>query len=242
MSQQYDLPMNDPLGAELEPLINDSSDALLTTFAGTSEPVSPAKDGMQFYNSSGNGSLSIRHGGTYRVLFPDLSVLGGGALLRDGTQAATANISMGGFQIKDLAAGALTSDAVNKAQVDGRILSVAHQLGTINSNYESYLLVGGQAATIVSVKLVSFSATVSDATNRWTIQLINVTQAQNLLSVAYDTNTNGDFAKDVPVTLSPDQFQTLAADDVLQLQVTKNGSATDLLRLMAIVEYTSPIT
>ena len=92
------------------------------------------------------------------------------------------------------------------------------------------------AGVVKRVTLVSDTTTTSDGSNNWAFQIRNKTQATNLLSTA--ANTNGaEITADVVYAVTPDQNATVAADDVLELQVTETGTATSLTNATFAIEY-----
>jgi len=89
------------------------------------------------------------------------------------------------------------------------------------------------------VTLVSDTATTgSDGTNNWTFQVRNLTAAVNLLSTAKTTN-GSEISADAVYDLNPNQNQTIAANNVIELQITKNAVPTDLTtaEIMVVIEY-----
>lgn len=66
-----------------------------------------------------DGTLTVADGVAAQdaVAFNQLSTVSGNAILRDGTQPATADIPFGGFQITNLADGTLATDAATVGQV-----------------------------------------------------------------------------------------------------------------------------
>lgn len=128
---------------------------------------------------------------------------------------------------------------------------MAHQLNTEAIN-ASIVTIGGIAASrnqfifvapyrcvIRSVKLVSDTATSSsNGTNKWTFQVSNQTATVNLCSTAKTTN-GSEMAEDTAYSLGVDQNLTINANDVLELQITKSASPTDLTNatVACVVEY-----
>jgi hypothetical protein len=98
-------------------------------------------------------------------------------------------------------------------------------------------LVGGESffvppsadrAVVSRITLVSDTATVgSDGSNNWSLQVHNLTAATTMFATA--PTTNGDeFAADTAWSADVDQNATIAADDVLEVRVTKTGTPTSL--------------
>jgi len=68
------------------------------------------------------------------------------------------------------------------------------------------------------------------------VQIANLTQIDNMLSTVDNTNYDTAITADVAVEISPDQNQYLRDDDVLELQLTKVASASNLSNLVVQVE------
>jgi len=81
-------------------------------------------------------------------------------------------------------------------------------------------------ATVESLEIVTETTTFSDATDHWTIQLHNATQAEDLFAAAFDTDAT-DFAAGTPITIPVDQNEEVAAGDYLRVVFTKFNSATN---------------
>lgn len=147
-------------------------------------------------------------------------------------------------------------NAANSAWVDlGPMLrdwcaeTVPVNLGALTATGDHYLFVAPDACTITKVRLVPDAATTSTAgVNEWGFQLRNLTGAVNLFSAAPTTATavggvggGVEFAVDTPWNLTPDQNATLAAGDVLELQITKTGAPGNTGRTLVLVEYTRTV-
>jgi len=92
---------------------------------------------------------------------------------------------------------------------------------------------------ITQVTLLSDTATTgSGAGTRWDFQVRNITASLNLLSAAKTTN-GAEIAANTFYDLTPNQNQTIAANDAIRLEITKTGSPTDLSAadVICIVEY-----
>lgn len=98
-----------------------------------------------------------------------------------------------------------------------------------NATHNRLLMAGPYANfKITQAYLLSDTATTgSGAGTRWDFQLRNVTAAVNLLSTAKTTN-GAEIAANTAYDLTPNQNQTIAANDVIRLEITKTGSPTDL--------------
>lgn len=89
-------------------------------------------------------------------------------------------------------------------------------------------------ATVQSLELLTDTATTSDGSNNWAIQLRNETQAENLRSAAFSSN-GSDFVAWTPKTVSVDQNTDVAAGDALRVTLTETGTATPFVYLLLIV-------
>ena len=122
------------------------------------------------------------------------------------------------------------------ASNDGRTKTVGMNIGGFNATEQKFLFAVPFGCSILDVVLVSDTATTgSDGSNNYQFQVANLTQTQDLLSSQVSTNGN-EIAADTVFTITPDQNTGVAPDDVLELQITKNGTATDLSGAEVIVE------
>ena len=157
----------------------------------------------------------------------------GQILVGDGTTVASVAVS-GDATLSS--AGALTLATPAKTKV------AAINIGGIaNSGQNDHVFVAPSACTITNLTIVSDTATTgSNGSNNYTFQIANRTQTNNLLSAVVSTNGN-EIAADTAFDVTPDQNATLAANDVLELVITENGTATDLTsaKVTAFVEYTA---
>jgi len=105
-------------------------------------------------------------------------------------------------------------------------IRIGKDWATLSATRQEFLaIIDVNKATIQTVELVTDLATTSDGTNRWTFQIRNLTQANDLLAAAADTNgAFGDFAVDTQKTLTPDQNTQVSDGDVLELQAVKVGT------------------
>ncbi len=107
---------------------------------------------------------------------------------------------------------------------------------------QRYLFVAPYDCKVDQVSLVSDTAVAASDTNYYAFQVQNLTQSQALLSSAKTTQATGGTAitGDSPYNLSPNQNQVISDGDVLELQITETGVATDLTaaEIVGIVEYT----
>jgi len=112
----------------------------------------------------------------------------------------------------------------------------AFHLGDISASGNYYLMCAHSTLKIMNVKLLVDTAIAVSTDNYWNVQLANLTQIDNLLATADNTNYDTAIAADSPVTVTPDQNQYLRASDVLELQLTKVASADNLSNLVVQIE------
>jgi len=102
------------------------------------------------------------------------------------------------------------------------------RIGGISASDDRFIFVAPSACVVTKAYLVSDTATSSsDGTDNYEFQVENKTQAEDLASSAKSTN-GAEIAGDTAYDLGLDQNLTLAAGDVLELQITKNNAPTDL--------------
>lgn len=104
---------------------------------------------------------------------------------------------------------------------------------------QKYIFVAPVACTIVSVGIVSDTATTgSNEGTNWSFQVANLTIGSNLVSSV--TNTAGnEITGDAYYDLAVDQWLSMSANAVLELQVSSNGTPTALssAEVLAVVRW-----
>ena len=151
------------------------------------------------------------------------------------------NANNGTFTVVSDNAGATTltvdkvSDGTTTIASLGNLQSkvTAINIGGMATNANTFAFVAPYAATITDVKLVLDTATEGSTTtsDRWGVQVANLTRTNNLLSAVKYTSTasvTNEWAADTSISLGVAANATLAAGDVIELQFTKTGDATDL--------------
>jgi hypothetical protein len=138
----------------------------------------------------------------------------------------SAALDANSFQIDNLASGTASGDAVNKGQVDAMIHTIVIPVGAQTGSFDRFLAIGRGTMTILDCKFLSGTTIPSSGTDYWTFQIRNVTAAVNLLSTAATTNGTAATA-DTAFSITPNQNATLTNGDVLQMQVTETGTATN---------------
>ena len=105
-----------------------------------------------------------------------------------------------------------------------------------SASFTNWLICPVRAAVIESVRIVSTTATTSDGSNNYTIDVYNVTDSHSLFSTTQTTN-GSEFVANTVKVLTPDQNQTITAGDAVEFRVVKNGSATSLTRVAVFVDW-----
>ena len=101
-------------------------------------------------------------------------------------------------------------------------------IGGLAASVNKFIFIAPTRCVISNIKLVSDTATTdSNGTNKWTFQIANLTQTLDLCSTAKTTN-GAEMAGDTAYDLGVDQNLVLSAGDVLELQITKGATPTDL--------------
>ncbi len=107
---------------------------------------------------------------------------------------------------------------------------------------QRYVFVAPYDCNIDQVQVVSDTAVAASDTNYYALQVQNLTQAEALLSAEKTTESTGGTAvtADTPYALNPDQNTVVDDGDVIELQITETGVATDLTsaEILVVVEYT----
>lgn len=204
---------------------------------GAAEPTNKV-DGMLWLDTSTNAvKIYYAAGAAWRVVVNDYTVAQAG--IAHLTAANTFTLVQTGVA----ATGA--SHFVISSQISAMRQINAFQFTFANASANYWLMtipVTGRYA-INSIYLISDTATTgSGAGTRWDFQVANLTAGNNLLSVAKTTN-GAEIAADTPYSLGVNQNNAKAdldALDVLELQITKTGTPTDLsgAKVMVQVNYT----
>lgn len=213
--------------------------ALQVDFASATAPASPLAHQI-WVDTSGSPVVVKRRNAAnsaWVVQSPDVSVAGGGLLpLTGGTMSGA--IAMGATKVTGLANGTASGDAINKGQADARVHVATCYVGTLSATDNKYLVVVGTGTwTIVDVGIVSETGVASHATDLWTFQVRNLTASVNLRSSAKSTN-GAAITADTYYALGLDQNLSPSSGAVLQIQITKGGSAGPLTETLAVVRYT----
>ena len=86
-------------------------------------------------------------------------------LVKDGRATMTGDLKMGGYQIKNVANGTVSTDAVNKGQMDATDASAVHITGTETVTGNKTFSGTTTLATATTTTLTATTATISDTLN-----------------------------------------------------------------------------
>ena len=224
--------------------------AVRTCWSGTAAPSSPSTWQLWLDTNTPSATrcnLSIYDGTDWIVLFI-VDLTNNRVELPASTQipavTLTAAMNAGSQQINSLASGTASTDAVNKGQVDGRILIAPIFLPVGLAATTNYPMCAGSGASfVISDVTVISDTTTSGSTGgaNWGFQVRNVTQSLNLRSATKTTN-GAEMTANTVYNLGLDQNLTIAAGDVLQFQVTMTGVPTVLATANIIVQVKYKVT
>lgn len=112
--------------------------------------------------------------------------------------------------------------------------------GGLTASEDFFALVPISGFVVEKLILVSDTTTSgSDGSNHWSFQVANLAQAVDLFATAPDTN-GSEVTADTAYVLTPDQNEAVAANDVLELQVVKTGTPTNMNRAtFLLIGYTT---
>lgn len=110
--------------------------------------------------------------------------------------------------------------------------------GPVSGTLTRYVPLSGIAAITELVVISDTATTGSDASNNWTFDLYNITDAVSLFSATPTTN-GAELAVDTRSTFAVDQNGTIDAADVLELRATRNGTGTDLSSASVLIYATA---
>lgn len=105
------------------------------------------------------------------------------------------------------------------------------------ASFNAFLNCPVPGATIEAVRILSTTTTSSsDGTDNYTFDVYNVTDSHSLFSSAPTTN-GSEIPANTAYDLTPNQNNTITADDVLEFRCTVNGSPTPITRLSVEVVW-----
>lgn len=215
--------------------INTGFTELTNLHAGTTAP-SNLVDGMLWFDTTSNQVKFYDAGNTaWRVIIKDTEADQGGIAHLD---ASTFTAAVG----YDGSAAATADNNFPKAsQIGSMVFSSMHEITFANAsgNHLIWTVPVSARYEVSDVYIISDTATTSsDGTDNWTFQVVNLTETEDLIATAATTN-GAEIAADTRYALGVDQNNVKAnldAGDVLELQITKNGTPTDLSSANVLVQ------
>lgn len=215
--------------------LNTALANLTNLHKGDSAPTSPT-DGMLWFDTLNNQVKFYDAGNTsWRVIIKDTEAAQGGIAHLD-SSTFTAAVGYDG------SSAATADDHFPKAsQIGGMVFSTTHEITLANASANHFLMSIPVSARyeIVDVCLVSDTATTSsDGTDNWTFQVVNLSEGFDLIATAKTTN-GAEIAADTRYAMGVDQKNEkadLTGGDVIELQVTRNGSPTNLNSAKVLVQ------
>lgn len=243
MSQTWNLPITGGVSGDTisasRTKINDGFASLRSSFSGTSAPSSPVA-GQLFFDTA-NNKLEIYDGSNWYEIASDVTLDGVGSILRDGSVAFTGDQSMGSNKLTNVADCASSGDAVSKGKADARTRLLSIYLGDISATQQCMVWCGGPACTWTKVSIATVTTISADGSHHWDINLYNHSDTgTNKFILASDFSTS-DSALTADQTNDLGSFQTgndeLAANDCVEIRLTKTGSPTSLDQAVLCIAY-----
>lgn len=118
-----------------------------------------------------------------------------------------------------------------------RNMVVHTMLGTLDATVQKRIFVAPCECYIKAVYLISETADAKDDSNNFLINIVNVTDAEDLISADVGWNAAGTALEtDTPYALIPDQNNKLDALDVLEIDIVETGTVS-LVECSVIVVY-----
>lgn len=207
MTQTFQLPGNlDDANQAITVLLPTAVESLRSSFSGASAPTSPAPVAGQLWADTSTGYLKVRN---------------------------AANSAW-------VAIARLSTAALQQLAIDGQ----ASVSATLTQKFNGYALAG----TVKRLIVLCETASTSSSGNEWQFQLKKYPNSApgspvNLISATVGTFTalggvggGAEFVAHKAYVLTPNQNLTVAELDVLELVLTKAGTATALTNLRAFVE------
>lgn len=211
-------------------LINGNTEALRSSFAGTSFPVSPSPVAGQLCLRTDTSSLYIYDGSGWVLLFDDVTVTAGGLIMADGSVVMTADFDAGGFKLVNVDAGTDDGDAVNFLQLRAKVDQFSLNLGAAAVTTTWLVMVPDVTLTEVAAR-VSVTATIAaSGANYWRFKVRNHTASLDLRTA--DVDTQAGLTAKASLDLDLNQNLTPGAGAVLELTATRVGTPADLAGLV----------
>ena len=220
--------------------LSDKADTLRTLNSGASAPGSPVA-GMLWLDTTGPTVFPLKQrnqaNSAWVTIIPDCALANGGLLALSGGTLSGA-LAMGSQKITGLGSGTAATDAINKGQADGRILSAPVFIGTQSATNNVYIFITQAVeCAIVDVEIASELGVAADGANKWTFQVRDITGALDLLSAVKDTSAAA-ITADAVYALGVNQNNTaLAAGKLLRITMTKTGAPNALTEAVVVLKY-----
>lgn len=111
--------------------------------------------------------------------------------------------------------------------------------GTINATSDHTVFTAPVAGTVTRVDVISTTGIATSDVNYWNVNVANTTAANELLAADKTTMATGGAAvtANVAWSMTPDQNATIAAGDVIQVQLVKTLAADDWTTTTVIVHF-----
>lgn len=245
MSQTWNLPLVGSTDTVVTayPKLNDGLEALRTLHSGGSAPASTVAFMLWLDTSTTPDSLKMRNAAdsAWVVLLDDVASVGGGLVTKAAPQV-DADFDMNTFKVTGVVDATAADHAATKGQIDSASQVALVKLGSISAT-TTFHMFKGAGVDITGVALVTPTGLALHASNYWTAQVTNATQANNLIANAKNTDSGGTnneaITADVWWELNVDQNQgPLAGADVVDLVMTKTGTPVDLTDATLAITYT----
>lgn len=120
---------------------------------------------------------------------------------------------------------ALTFGTDMKASIDARVHEQVIPLGAISASADRFIRICTSSTVVVNAYILNGTTIAADGSNYWSFQIRNITGAVNLLSSVVTTAASA-ITADTAFALAPNQNLSPSDGAVLQLQITKTGSAS----------------
>lgn len=111
------------------------------------------------------------------------------------------------------------------------------ELGTVTGDHNRLIF---RAPSEVEIKQISLVVTVdvaANSSNYWSFQVVNSSKGSATLLSAAKTTQSNNIDDHVSFDLNPNQNLFLAPNDVLEIQIDENGSATNLQDCIVVVDW-----
>lgn len=119
--------------------------------------------------------------------------------------------------------------------------SQINNIGAVSASADKFIFRAPTSVLIKKVWILDDTTLAADGTNYWEFQVVsyqadNRSAFVNLLATSVKTSGAG-LTANTPRDLAVDQNLNLNAGDLLEIQITKNSSATSLVDLLVQVDY-----